>query len=104
MGLAALQAEHVAREMEGVDLATAVSQQLAGADRAGNHPVEDAARRALGEDLRAALEAAAGAEGWRLAAPRHVGGAAQGDGGGNAGCVGGAGGLHRSLLEIVPPP
>jgi Mg2+-importing ATPase len=54
--------------------------------------------------LRAALEAAAGAEGWRLAAPRHVGDAAQGDGGGNAGCVGGAGGLHRSPLEIVPPP
>src|SRR5690349_6306189 len=99
MSLAAFKAEDILREVEGVDLPAPVGEQLAGADRAGDDLVEDAAGLALGEDLLAAVEGAANAGSCGLRALGQIDGAAQGDGGGKAGIVGGGEGLHRSLLR-----
>src|SRR5262249_44712779 len=98
--LAALQAEEITPQVEGVDLATAVAQDLADAHRAGDHPVEELCLLALGEQF-VALDEAEASRG----NPRHVGRGPHDDGGREAGGGGGGNGsegLHRSVsVDLV---
>jgi hypothetical protein len=69
---AAFQAEHVAREVEGVDLATAVAQELAGPHGARDDLVEEIGGITLGEQLLTLGEVAAGAGSGRACWRRHA--------------------------------
>ena len=97
---AGLQAKDVAGEMEGVDLAAAVAQQLARPDRAGHDLVEIVGIVAFGEELVAAGEDACRAgEALGNGLPRQGGGSSHCDCGGDGlpGSVGGAVRLHLCL-------
>jgi len=74
--LAQLEAEKVAGDVEGFDLAAAIAEKLAGPHHAGNHFVEDVGIVAFGKDLAALCDmdhGAGGAERFRGILRSHPG-------------------------------